>query len=321
MTNRSSFSNLNQLVDFYIVAKTGSYTKAADQLFITEPAVHMQVRALERSLGSKLLDKTGKELKLTECGKILYDYAEKICCLAEEAVSKIVQLNNLEDGSLRLGAAHIAQYFIPPIISSFHKRYPNIGLVLNQDKSCDIVDGILDQRYELGIVGRVAYPPLINTIRLAILEMLIIVSPASKLSQRKTVSIYELANEPLIWTTPQAASRIKVEGVFEKRGLKPRVVVEVENVELIKKLVKEGAGYCCLSELSLREEIRTGELIPLRLKEDRILLDIDLIYQKNKTLSISASAFLRFLEETSRSHPQFIDTFKRPVDGQTKVIA
>ncbi len=312
MTNGALFSSLNRLAYFYAVGKTRSYTKAANELCVTEPAVHMQVRSLERSLGSKLLDRAGKELKLTESGKLLYDCAEKIFVLAEEAVSNIVRLNNIEQGSLRLGAVHLAQYFIPSIIASFHKRYPRIGIVLNQDKSCEIVDGVLGQKYEIGIAGRVPYPPSINAIRLTSLEMLIIVSPANKLAQRKVISIYELVNEPLIWTTPRAATRMKVETTFAERGLNPSVMVEVEDVELIKKLVKEGEGYCCLSDLSLREEIKRGELVPLRLKEGRILLDIDAIYRKDETLSVCASAFLRFLEEGSGKSFSVLDASARP---------
>lgn len=312
MVNGALFSSLNRLAYFYIVGKTRSYTKAANELSVTEPAVHMQVRSLERSLGSKLLDRTGKELRLTESGKVLYEYAEKIFCLAEEAHSKIARLNSLEQGSLCLGAVHLAQYFIPSIISAFHKRYPRIGIVLNQDKSCEIVDGILNHVYEIGVVGRVPYPPSINAIRLTSLEMLVIVSPTNKLSQQKIISIYELVNEPLIWTTPRAATRMKVEETFAAKGLKPSVMVEVENVELIKKLVKEGEGYCCLSDLSLKEEIKRGELVPLRLKEGKILLDIDVIYRKDETLSVSASAFLGFLGESSGKSFSLPDVSAQP---------
>ena len=128
--------------------------------------------------------------------------------------------------------------------------------------------------------------------------MLVAVSPANRLAQTKIIVINAVATEPLIWTTPRAATRMKVEETFAERGLKPSVMVEVENVELIKKLVKEGEGYCCLCDISLMEEIKKGELVPLRLKEGRILLDIDVIYRKDETLPVSATNFLRFLEES-----------------------
>jgi DNA-binding transcriptional LysR family regulator len=293
------FSNLNQLKYFYTVATTRSYTKAADELFVTEPAVNMQIRSLESSLGFKLFDKTGKELKLTESGKILYEYAEKIFCLVEEAVSALTQLQNLIKGSLRLGTAKtLAQHFMPSIISSFHKCYPGIRIFLNEDASCYIVDAILHNRSDLAIVGRVPYPPRINAIHLARFDMFVVVSPISKFSQKKIVSIYEIADEPLICRGPGSATRVKIEEEFGKRGLKTSVIIEVENVELIKKLVEEGEGYSFLSEWSIEEEMKKGELVPLRLKEGRVHLDIDVIHMKNETLSTSALAFLRFLEES-----------------------
>ena len=298
MVKASLLSNLNQLRYFYIVAKRRSYTKAASELFVTEPAVHMQVRSLECSLGFKLLHKTGKELKLTESGEVLCDYAEKVFCLIEEAVSALTQLHNLKKGSLRLGTVKaLAQHFMPIIFSSFHNCYPGIGIHLNEDTSCDIVDGIFYHRYDLGIVGRVPYSPLINSEPLARIEVFVVVSPTSKLSQKEIISIYEIVNEPLICRTPRAATRLKIEEECGKRGLKPLVTVEVENVELIKNLIKRGEGYSFLSEWSIKEEIKRGELIPLRLKEGRVQLYIDVIYKKDETLSVSASGFLRFLKE------------------------
>jgi DNA-binding transcriptional LysR family regulator len=316
MMKGALLSNLNQIKYFYIAAKRRSYTKAASELFVTEPAVHMQVRSLECSLGFKLLDKTGKELKLTESGEVLYNYTEKIFCLVEEAVSALTQLHNLKKGSLRLGTVKaLAQHFMPIIISSFHKCYPGIRILLNEDASCDIVDGILHHRYDLAIVGRVPYPPLINAIPLARLDVFVVVSSLSKFSQKEIVSIYEIVDEPLICRTPRAASRVKIEEEFGKRGLKPWVIVEVENVDLIKKLVKRGEGYSFLSEWSIGEEIKRGELIPLCLKEGRVQLDIDVIYMKNETLQISASAFLRFLEESKER------LWSKAIDDSTQCIS
>lgn len=298
MKNKDLPPNLNQLKYFYAVAKTKSYTKAANELFLTEPAVHMRLRSLEQALGSRLLITNGKELKLTDSGRVLYDYTEKIFSLIQEAVSRIVQLENLDGGSLRLGTTKaLAQHLLPPVISSFLKRYPGIRIVLTEDESYDIVDGVLNGRDDIAIVGRIAYPPLINAIPFSQLEMFVAVSPTSKLSMRKRISIHELITEPLICSTTRAATRLRIEQAFEERGLKPLVVVEVENVDLIKKLVKEGEGYCILSELWLKEEIQKRELMPLRLKEGRISVCVDVIFKKDEPLPIPASTFLRFLED------------------------
>lgn len=310
MDNRDILPGLNQLRYFYFVAKTRSYTKAANELFVSEPAVSMQLRSLEHSLGTKLFNRCGKELKLTECGRVLYDYAEKAFSLILEAVDKITLLQSLDTGSLRLGTAKaLAQHLLPPIVSSFLKRYPGIMIVLTEDKSHDVMDRVMDGRNDIGVVGRIIpYPPTLNATPLTRLEMLVAVSSTSKLSQKKLISIHELVDEPLICSTMRAAARLKIEEAFGERGLKPRVIVEVENVDLIKKLVKEGEGYCILSELWLKEEIQRGELTPLRLKEGRILIYVDVIWKKDESLPIIASTFLGFLEEAAGSHSQCTKT-------------
>ena len=117
--------NLNQLKAFYTVIKAKSFSRAAEELCVTEPAVFIQVRSLERHIGFTLLDKFGKELRPTEIGKVLYDYGEKIFTLADEATKAIEELQDLKRGSLRLGVTQaLAQYLMPLLIPSFQDRYP-----------------------------------------------------------------------------------------------------------------------------------------------------------------------------------------------------
>src|SRR5574340_778863 len=136
--------NLNQLRAFYSVVKTGTFAKAAEGLFVTEPAVYIQVRSLERDLGFSLLDKFGKELRPTEMGKLLYDYAEKIFALVDEAAEAVKEMQNLKKGSLLLGAAKaMAQYLMPAIVTSFHDCYPHIAVHLDERSSRELVERVL----------------------------------------------------------------------------------------------------------------------------------------------------------------------------------
>ena len=128
--------NLNQLKAFYSVIKTGTFSKAADELCVTEPAVFIQVRSLERQLGFTLLDRFGKELRPTEIGRLLFGYAEKIFTLVDEASNAVKELQELKKGSLRLGATKaLAQYLMPFIVSSFQDRNPNITVHLDEGSS------------------------------------------------------------------------------------------------------------------------------------------------------------------------------------------
>jgi DNA-binding transcriptional LysR family regulator len=289
--------NLNQLKAFYNVIKTGTFSKAADELCVTEPAVFIQVRSLERHLGFTLLDRFGKELRPTEIGRLLYGYAEKIFTLVDEASNAVKELQDLKKGSLRLGATKaLAQYLMSFIVSSFQDRYPNIAVHLDEGGSQELVEGILQHRYELAIVARVPYPDRINVIHFSSDEIVLVVSPKNKLVNKESVSMHELAGEPVICTDTGSATKLSIWNEFEKRGLAPSAIIEAGNTEFIKQLVKKDKGYAFLASLCVRDEIRRGELVTLTLDEGKFLMDIDIIHLKGKTLSPAASTFLHFIQ-------------------------
>jgi DNA-binding transcriptional LysR family regulator len=289
--------NLNQLKAFYCVIKTGTFSKAADELCVTEPAVFIQVRSLERHLGFTLLDRFGKELRPTEIGKLLYDYAEKIFTLVDEASKAVRELQDLKKGSLRLGATKaLAQYFMPSIVSTFQDQHPNISVHLDEGGSQKLVTGILNHEFELAIVAKVPYPDRINAIPFSSDEIVLIVSPTDKLAKKKSVSMYELAQEPVICTDTGSATKLSIWNEFEKRGFRPSAIIEAGNTEFIKQLVKKGKGYSFLASLCVRDDIQRGELTALALDEGKFSMDIDVIHLKGKTLSPAASTFLHFLQ-------------------------
>jgi DNA-binding transcriptional LysR family regulator len=252
---------------------------------------------LERHLGFTLLDRFGKELRPTEIGRLLYGYAEKIFTLVDEASNAVKELQDLKKGSLRLGATKaLAQYLMSFIVSSFQDRYPNIAVHLDEGGSQELVEGILQHRYELAIVARVPYPDRINVIHFSSDEIVLVVSPKNKLVNKESVSMHELAGEPVICTDTGSATKLSIWNEFEKRGLAPSAIIEAGNTEFIKQLVKKDKGYAFLASLCVRDEIRRGELVTLTLDEGKFLMDIDIIHLKGKTLSPAASTFLHFIQ-------------------------
>jgi DNA-binding transcriptional LysR family regulator len=294
--------NLNQLRALYSVIKTGAFSKAAEELFVTEPAVYIQVRSLERDLGFTLLDKFGKELRPTEMGKLLYDYADKIFSLFDEAREAVKEMQNLKKGSLLLGAAKaMAQYLMPTIVASFQDRYPLIAVHLDERSSRELVESILQHSFEMAIVARVPYPDGITFIPFSRDELILVLSPRNKLLGKKSISIQDLATEPLILTDARSATRFHTWQEFEKRGLKPAAIIEAGNTEFIKHLIKKNKGYSFLSSICVNDEIRKGDLATIPLDEGRFYMDIDIIYLRGKTLSPAATTFLHFLQENNRS--------------------
>lgn len=295
--------NLNQLRALYCVVKTGTFAKAAEELCVTEPAVYIQVRSLERDMGFTLLDRIGKELRPTEIGKLLYDYGEKIFSLVEEATHAVQELQDLRKGSLRLGAAKaLAQYLMPVMIPTFQDRHPHVSIHLDEKSSLGLVDGILNHQFELAIVARVPYPERLAVIPFTVDELILVASPRSKLLQKDKVTLQDLTAESIILTDARSATKFTVWHEFGKRGLTPTSIIEAGNTEFIKSLVKKGKGYAFLSHICVREDLRNGTLVAIPLDEGNFTMGIDIIHLKGKTLSPAAATFLYFLQENKGSN-------------------
>jgi DNA-binding transcriptional LysR family regulator len=306
--------NINQLRCFHAVAKTGRFSSAAEELRVSQPAVFTQVRALEQFVGFKLLEKLNKVQVPTEGGKLLLEYAEKIFTLLDQAMSTVQGLRDLKAGVLRIGAARaVCQYLMPPVVSLFQDEYPLINVHLDEGPSEELLQGILHNRYEIAIMARVDYPPNINVIPFTKDDVLLVVSPKSELAKKGTISFEELAEEPVICADRGTAMRTVVEKAFEAKGLRPQAVIEATNTDFIKHLVKQNRGYTFISRVSVRKEIRNGELVALRLGADNVYLHIDVIHVKGKILSPVASTFLNFLQANKNlnSIGKLSDTFAR----------
>jgi len=290
--------NLNQLRAFYTVIKTGSFSSAAKELCVTEPAVFIQVRSLERYIGFTLLDKLEKEIRPTEAGRILYEYGEKIFTLVEEAARAVQELQDLKLGHLRVGVTQsLAQYFMPNLISWFQDQYPHITISIEENSSRELVERILKHYYELALVGRVPYTEKINFIPYIQDEIIMIVSPHHSLAKKKKVSLAELAKESVILTDTKSATKFSIWRVFENQGLYPAAIIEAGDIGLIKQLVEKGKGYSFLASVAVREEIKRGVLVTVPLENGNFTMDIDIIHFKGKTLSPAASTFLHFMQE------------------------
>jgi DNA-binding transcriptional LysR family regulator len=290
--------NLNQLKAFYAVAKTGAFSKAAEELLVTDPAVFIQVRSLERCLGCKLLDKYGKDFLLTEIGRTLFSYAEEIFKLEEEVDRAVTEIRSLRSGELRVSTTKaIAQYIMPQAISLFQDLYPRIKVVLSEGSSDELVKGVMNHQVELALTARIPYPNRISTKPFSRDRIVVVVSPDSDLLEKEEVSLQDLSRLPIICRDVGSATRLATSAAFRRMGLKPSSTIESGNTEFIKDMVKKNKGYSLLASICVRADIRQGYLGEVRLKDRELTLDIDVIHRKGKTLSPAASTFVKFLKE------------------------
>jgi len=290
--------NLNQLRIFYHTAKRLSFTGAARDLFITQPAVSAQIKSFEDLCGLKLFRKRGKTLHLTEEGSILYDLSRRIFECEREMENAIEEMKALKRGVLRIGTTKTyARYFMPDIISRFHEAYPYIKVQLNEGSSLEMAESLLDFQNEVAIIAKAADHPDVVFSPFSQEEVVLITSPGHRLSEKEYVTVDELASEPIIMKERGSGTRKLAGELFRERGLVPNILMETGNTEFIKQLVQRGEGIAFLVRATVALELQEGKLNAVSIAGRKLLLDVSIARLKNQTLSLSGKVFLDMLAE------------------------
>jgi DNA-binding transcriptional LysR family regulator len=292
--------NLNQLRTFFLVAKEKSITKAAKALHITQPAVSMQVKAFEKNLDVKLLRKYGKELQLTDMGKVLYGYAQRIFLVVEELEYELRSYGDLTRGSLTIGTTRsFASHLMPGLLSRFQERFPNVKVYLKVGSSQEIANGLMDFRYDLGIIGRLPHLDKLNVIPYTREEFCLVTSPNHRFVQKKKVSLADLIEEPIIIRESGSGSRYAILSLLDSHDIKPSVLVEAGSVEFIKEYVIKGQGISFLYKPEIQMEAEMGLLKPVEIEGGPIFVQTDIVLPRNTEPNPSVQAFLLLAEKGS----------------------
>jgi DNA-binding transcriptional LysR family regulator len=288
--------NFNQLRLFYHAAKNLSFTLAAKDLFITQPAVTAQIKSFEGHSSLKLFKKSGRRIRLTDEGKTLYEYARKIFEYEKEIEDVIEEMRTLKRGILRLGTTKTyARYFMPFLVSSFHEEYPQIKIHLDEGSSLDMIHSLHDLKNELVIIAKVEDDPGVNFIPFSQEEMLIILAPDHPLAQKRSISLNDLTKEPIIMKERGSGTRKLVNDFFSKKGLVPNTLMETSNTELIKTLVQRGEGVSFVVKEAVATELKEKKLATTTIRGQKVFLDVSIAHLKNQHLSPPAQAFLDML--------------------------
>lgn len=291
--------NLKQLKAFYFVAKHLSFTKAANDLFITQPAVTMQIDNLEQHCETRLFTREKNKLTLTEAGAILYSYAEQIMRLAFEAEQAIKNLKVNPEGVLRIGTTKtFARYLMPPHILKFHEAFPKIRIQLDEGSSQEMATSLLYGRNDLAVVGRIPYDPGLESIPFPSYEsdeLVVVLPPGHPLTRRSGLTLGDIRREPLLLRERGSGTRHVILQRFEDQGIAPNILLEAGNVDFIKDLVQRGAGIGILGRMSIEEEVRRGSLTAVPLQSEGFVIHIDLLVPREGYRPVAVRAFLDFL--------------------------
>jgi DNA-binding transcriptional LysR family regulator len=297
--------NLNQLRVFYEAARAGSFTIAARNLFITQPAVTAQVKTFENQCNLRFFKKKGRRLHLTDEGKSLYEYARKIFEFEKEVENVLEEMRKLKRGILRLGTSKAyARYFMPFLISRFREAYPSIKVYLDEGSSLDMVGSLLDLKNEVAVIARVEDNPAVTFIPLSQEELVLILAPGHRLSNKKSVSPQELLEEPMIMKEIGSGTRKQVNDLFSRRRLVPNVLMETSNTEFIKQLVQRGDGISFVVREAVAAELKDKKLATVPLEGEQMTLDVSIAYLKHQYLSPPARAFVEMLKKMISKEPE-----------------
>jgi DNA-binding transcriptional LysR family regulator len=289
--------NLNHLRVFFHAAKNLNYTKAAADLFITQPAVTAQIKAFEDVWNLKLFNKKGKKVHLTDEGLAIYEQASRIFDCERDIEHLIAEMRELKRGVLRVGTTKTyARYFMPLMISSYLERHPKIKIRLDEGSSLDMVSSLHSLRNEVAIIAKAEEDPAVHFVPFSQEELVLIMSPDHRLAQKRRITFDEMAKEPIIMKEAGSGTRRMVNGLYARNCCVPNVLMESSNAEFIKQVVQRGEGIAILVKEVVTAELRDGKLATAAIKGCRMHLDVSIAYLKDQYLSPTARAFLEILE-------------------------
>lgn len=289
-------ATLHQFKVFEATARHGSFTRAAEELYLTQPTVSMQVKQLTKSLGLPLFEQVGKRLYLTDAGRELYSTCQDIFDKLEQLEMRVADFKGMKQGRLRLAVITTAKYFVPRLLGPFCQRYPGIDvslIVTNHERAIDRLANNQDDLYVMSQLPEhidiQAHPFLDNP--------LVVMAPKNHpLARERKISLERLAKEPFIMRESGSGTRKAVQDLLEHHEIEVRVRLELGSNEAIKQAIAGGLGLSVLSCHTLTPEGDTGELTILDVEGFPIERQWYVVHLGSKQLSVVASTFLDYLK-------------------------
>jgi DNA-binding transcriptional LysR family regulator len=285
---------------FHGVAKHKSFSKAAEELYISQPAVTKHIRNLELRLGMRLIRRGRGEFTLTEAGKTLYRHTQKISSHLMEIENVLGILQKDHHGFLRIGTTEsYSKCLMPKLLSGFQTSFPAIKISLDVGNSEEIARNLITYQNDLAVIGMMKVPSKFECIPFLKEELVLIVSPKHPLSKRKSVSLKELEGYPLIIRAKGSTTRrILLQG-FKELGVRPSLMVEAGSSEFIKQWVSEGKGVSIIVKRIVEDEGKRGtvRIVPLA---EKLYLEVFFLYLKEQRSNPAIQTFVRYMDERGR---------------------
>lgn len=293
---------LSELRVFLKVASERSFSRAAMRLHRTQPAVSQSIRRIESSLGERLFDRSTKDASLTEAGRLLRDYAERLLRLEEEAEAAVRDLKDLRRGRVLVGANEASVHAVLPLIAEFRHAHPLVHVDVRRVPArmlgAEVAQGHLD-------FGVLTFHPIEAGLKSLVLgqdELVMLVHPSNPLAKRREVTLAECARQTVIAHNDPSHVRERVLRLFEQHHIPANILISLPSLEGIKRAVAMELGVALLPRRCAEAEIARGELVALQLPEIRLRRQVRLIYRKSGERSHAATAFLDLVSAPGVAH-------------------
>ena len=286
---------LHQLEVFEALARSGSFTRAAEELFLTQPTVSQQIKQLTKAVGLPLFEVVGKRLYLTDAGKEILTVSQDITERLSQMEMTLADIKGLKQGNLRLAVTTTAKYFVPRLLGAFRQSYPGIKIFLKVTNRQRLLERLAENRDDLYILGQLPSNLDINLCPFLENPLVAIAPHNHPLAQEKNIPLQRLAEEPFIMRESGSGTRMAVENFFAQNKATLKVEMEIGSNEAIKHAIVGGLGVSVLSRYVLALEGANGPLSILDVEGLPLQLHWYIVYSASKQLSIVARTFLEYL--------------------------
>jgi DNA-binding transcriptional LysR family regulator len=295
--------DFEQLRTFLEVSRLRSFSRAAEKLSVTQPAISAQIRSLETEVGARLFDRDGGKVTFTAAGRVFEPFAEHALeCQAHIGVT-IAELHRSPRGEISISANEATSlYVLPQVFAAFKKQYTRVGLKIVRADRARILEDVLNREVDFGVVSLPVKDARLIVERIHKDEVVLVTGPAHPLAQSERVTVAEVLRHPLL-LTKSGRQRDQLDDFFRGEDVQPKVAMEVESSELLKRLIAAGMGMGFLPRAVVEAEAEAGTLRMIRVQGLRISRELALIFRKEKTLSRAAHAFLEIATGQSRVSP------------------
>ena len=290
--------HLETLKVFCDIVETRSFSTAASKNFVTQSAVSQQIRMLEQRYGQQLLERTRGNVQLTPAGEILYETSKGIIQSYFDMEARLQAVSDTVAGTVRVGTVHsIGLYELSSPIKRFLKTYPQVNLALEYSRSNKIYENALKGNIDIGVVAYPSKRPGITTVPYRRDRLVLACPPGHPLAKQKRVAAKKLDGEPMVGFDRDIPTRKETDRFLRRYDVDPHYVMELDNIETIKRVVEIGRGIAILPEPAVRAEVKNGTLVVVQLTDENLVRPLGIVYRQGKHFSPATEKFIEMLRE------------------------